>query len=122
MRNTNNCSDTAHLAAIATGIALSELRELRLYATATLPDIAREKYGAESAVEYAYAETSIQNSSAGEKAGKNPNTCEEAITLSAKEPWKAASDKGVASLKTNSIETLLPATSLTTGHHIIGSK
>ena len=62
-RNAHNRSDSAHLAAIATGPALSELRRLRLYTKETLPDIAHETYGADSAVEYAYAATTIQSCS-----------------------------------------------------------
>ena len=52
-RDAHNHSDSAHLAAIATGPALSELGELRLDTMETLPDIAHETYRADSAVEYA---------------------------------------------------------------------
>ena len=41
-RNAHNRADSAHLAAIATGPALFELRGLRLYNKETLPDIAHE--------------------------------------------------------------------------------
>ena len=83
-RNAHNRSDSAHLAAVATGPALSELRGLRLYAKETLQDIARQTYGADSAVEYAYAATTIQSCSAGENAEITPNTFKEAMTLPAK--------------------------------------
>ena len=73
-RNGHNRSDSAHLAAIATGPALSELRGLRLYTKEILPDIAHETYGANSAVEYAYAATTIQSYSAVENAEITPNT------------------------------------------------
>ena len=118
----NSRSDSAHLAAITTGPALSELRGLRLYTKETLPDIAHETYGADSAVEYAYAATIIQSCSAGENAEIIPNTFEEAITLPAKAQWKAASDKEMASLKNDNVDTLLPATSVPAGHKIIGSR
>ena len=121
-RNAHNRSDSAHLAAVATGPALSELRGLRLYTKETLPDIARETYGADSAVEYAYAATTIQSCSAGENAEITPNTFKEAMTLPAKAQWKAASDKEMASLKKNNVYTLLPATSVPAGHKIIGSR
>ena len=88
----------------------------------TLPDIAHEVYGADSAVEYAYAATNVQNCSAGEKAEIIPNNFKEAMTLPAKAQWKAASDKEVASLKKNNVYTLLPMTAVPTGHKIIGSR
>ena len=121
-RNAHNRSDSAHLAAIATGPTLSELRRLRLYTKETLPDIAHEAYGADSAVEYAYAVTTIQRCSVGENAEITPNTLKEAMTLPAKSQWKAASDKEMASLKKNNVYTLLPATSVPAGHKIIGSR
>ena len=62
-RSAHNRSDSAHLAVNATGSAMSELRELRLYTKETLPDTAHETYGADSAVEYAYAATTIQSCS-----------------------------------------------------------
>ena len=49
--NAHNRSYCAHLAAIATGPALSELRVLRLCTKETLPGIAHETHGADSAVE-----------------------------------------------------------------------
>ena len=98
-RNAQNRSDPAHLAAIATGPTLSELRRLRLYTKETLPDIAHETYGADSAVEYAYAATTIQSFSAGENAEVTPNTFKKAMTLPDKAQYKAASDKEMASLK-----------------------
>ena len=52
-RNAHTRSGFAHLEAIATGPALSELRGLRVYTQETLPDIAHETYGADPAVEYA---------------------------------------------------------------------
>ena len=51
-----------------------------------------------------------------------PNTFKEAMTLQAKAHWKATSDKEVASLKTNSVYTLVPVTAVLTGHKIIGSR
>ena len=71
-RNAHNRSDSAHLAAIATRPALSELRGLRLHTKEILPDIAHETYGADSAVEYAYAATTIQSCSAGKNADTTP--------------------------------------------------
>ena len=91
-RNAHNRSDSAHVAAIATGPALSELRGLRVYTKETMPDIAHETYGADSTVEYAYATTTIQSCSAGENAEITPNTFKEAMTLPVKAQWKAASD------------------------------
>ena len=52
-RNAYNRSDFAHVEAIITGSALSELRGLRLYTNETLPDVVHETHGADSAVEYA---------------------------------------------------------------------
>ena len=102
-RNAHNRSDSAHLAAVATGPALSKLRGLRVYTKETLPDIAHETYGADSAVEYAHAATTIQSCLAGGNAEITPNTFQEAITLPAKAQWKAASEKEMASLKNNSV-------------------
>ena len=120
-RNAHNRSDYAHLAAIATGTTLSELRGLRLYAKETLPDIAHETYGTDSAVEYAYAATTIQISSAEENAEITTKTFKEAMTLPAKAQWKVASDNKMASLKramsTPSCRRPVPA-----GHKIIGSR
>ena len=73
-RNSHNRSDSAHLVAIAIGPGLSELRGLTLYTKETLPDIAHETYGADSAVEYACAATTIQSCSTGENAAITPNT------------------------------------------------
>ena len=115
-------SDSAHLAAIATGPELSELRGLRLYAKETLPDIAHETYGADSAVAYTYATATIQSCSAGENAEITPNTFKEVMPLPAKAQRKAASDKEMASLKKNNVCTLLPATSVPAGHKIIGGR
>ena len=80
-RNVHNRSDSAHLAAIATGPVLSELRGLRLYTKETLPDTAHETYGADSTVEYAYAATTNQSCSTAEI---TPNNLKEAMTLPAK--------------------------------------
>ena len=60
-RNAHNRSDCAHPTAIATGPALSELRGLKLYTKEIMPDTAHETYRANSAVEYVYAATTIQN-------------------------------------------------------------
>ena len=78
--------------------ALSELRGLRLYTKETLLDIAHDMYGADSAVEYAYAATTIQKCSAGDDAEITPHTFKEAMTLPAKAQWKATSDKKMESL------------------------
>ena len=121
-RNAHNRSYYSHPAAIATGPALSDLRGLRLYTKETLPDIARETNGADSAPEHAYAATTIQSCSAGENAEIAPNTFEEVMTQPAKAHWKAASDKEMASLKKNYVFTLLPATSVFAGRKIIGSR
>ena len=51
-----------------------------------------------------------------------PNTFKEAMTLPAKAHWKAASDKGVASLNNNNVYTLVPATAVPAGHKIVGSR
>ena len=87
-RNANNRSDSAHLAMITTGPALSELRWLRLYTKEILPDIAHETYEADSAIEYAYAATTIQSCSVGENAEKISNTFKEAMTLGVKRSGK----------------------------------
>lgn len=50
-----------------------------------------------------------------------PNTLKQVVTLPAKLEWKTASDKKVASLKNNSVYTLLPATAVPIGHRIVGS-
>ena len=88
----------------------------------SVPDIAHETHGAESAVEYAYAAINVRNCSVGENMEVIPNTFKQAMTLPAKAQWKAASDKEVASLKTNNVYTLLPMTAVPTGHKIIGSR
>ena len=121
-RNAHSRSDSAQLAAIATGPTLSDFRGLRLFTKETLPDITHETYGADSTGEYAYAATTIQSCSAGENAEIPPNTFEEAMTLPAKVPCKAASDKKMASLKKKNVCTLLPATFVLAGHEIIGSR
>ena len=122
-RNThNNRSDSAHLEAIATGPTLSEIRGLRLYTKEILPDIAHETYGADSAVEYAYAAPTIKRCLAGENAELTPKTFKEATTLPAKAQWKAASDKELASLKKNNVYTHLPVTSDPAGYKMIGSR
>ena len=59
-RNAENRSDSTHLAAITTGPAMSDLRELRLYTKEILLDIVHETYGADSSIEYASATTTIQ--------------------------------------------------------------
>lgn len=50
------------------------------------------------------------------------NALKEPMALLAKAQWKAASEKELASLKNNKANILLPATSLSTGHKIIGSR
>ena len=50
-RNAYNRSDSAYLAAIATGPALSELRGQRLYTKESLPHIAHEAYGSDYSLE-----------------------------------------------------------------------
>ena len=52
-KKADNRSNSAPPAAIITGPALSELCGLRLYANTTLLNMAHEKYGADSTVEYA---------------------------------------------------------------------
>ena len=118
-RNAHNRLDSSHLAAIATGPALSELRGLRLYTKETLPDIAHETYGADSPVEYAYAAAIILTCSAGENAEIAPNTFKEAMTLPAEMQWKAALDKEMSSLKNHNVYTFLPVTSVPAGRKII---
>ena len=87
-----------------------------------MPDIAHETYGADSAIGYVYAATVTQSCLAGENAEITSNTFKEAMTLPAKVQWIAASDKEVASLKNHNVYTLLPVTSVPTGHKIIGSR
>lgn len=61
------------LVAIATCPALSELRGLRLYRQATLPDVAHETNRADPVVKYAYAATNVQCRLATENAEPPPN-------------------------------------------------
>ena len=44
------------------------------------------------------------------------------MTLPANAQWKAASDKEVATLKKNNVDTLLLVTSVPAGHKIIGNR
>ena len=90
-RNANNCSDSAHLSAITTGSALSEVRGLMLSTKKILPDIAHERYGADSAIKYAYAATVLQRCSVGKNAEIIPNTFREAMTLPANDVAKRQS-------------------------------
>ena len=90
-RNANNRSDAAHLAAITTGPALSELVGPRLYTKEILSDTADETYGADSAIEYTYATTIVQSCSAGENAEIFP--FKEAMTLPVKAQRKEALHK-----------------------------
>ena len=83
-RNANSRPNSAHLAATITGPTLSELRELKFYTTISLPDIAHETHGAESAVEYAHAATNVRNCSAGENIAVIPKTFKQTMTLTAK--------------------------------------
>ena len=73
-------------------------------------------------MEYACATTNVQRYSVGEEMEVIPNTFKKAMTLPAKAHWKAASDKEVASLKTNNVYTLVPATAVPAGHKIVGSR
>ena len=118
----NNHSNSSHLATIVNRSALSDFRGLGLYTKNYFPDVAHEMYRAESVVKYAYAATNIQIRSERGKSEIFPNTFKEAMTLPAKAQWKAASDKEVASLKRNNVYTLLPATSVPTGHKVIRSR
>ena len=117
-----SANDSAHLAEIATDSTLSELRRLGLYTKALLPGVVQQTNKAESVEEYACATTNVQRYSVGEKIEVIPNTFKEAMTLPAKAHWKAALDKEVASLKKNNVYTLVPATVVSTGHKIIGSR
>ena len=87
-----------------------------------LPDIAHHAHEAESVVEYACTLTNVQRYSAEEETKEGPNTFKEAMTLPVKVHWKAASDKEIASLKKNNVYTLVLATTVPTGHTIIGSR
>ena len=82
--NADKRSNSAHLAAVTTEPALSELRGLRLCSKATLADIARETYGADPTVEYAYPATTMQSFSARENTELISNTIKEAMTVSVK--------------------------------------
>lgn len=88
----------------------------------TLPYIAYETYGADSAVEYVYAAANVQHCSVGGHTEVIPNTFKEAMTLPAKTQWKAAADKEVASQNRSNVYTLLPMTAVLTGHKIVGSQ
>ena len=123
-RSLRECSanDSAHLAEIATDSTLSELRRLGLCTKALLPDVVHQTNKAESVVEYACATTNVQRYLVGEEMEVIPNTFKETMTLPLKAHWKAASDKEVASLKKNNVYTLVPATAVSTGHKIIGSR
>ena len=77
-------NESAHLAEIATDGPLSELRRLRLYTKALLPDVVQQTNKAESVVEYACATTNVPRYSVGEKMEVIPNTFKEAMTLPAK--------------------------------------
>lgn len=50
------------------------------------------------------------------------NISKEAMTLLAKVQWKTASDKEVTSFKNKNAYTLLPVTSVLSGHKIVGSR
>ena len=121
-RHISNRSISAYLTAITSDRALSELRGLALYITKALLNIAHEIHETESSVEYAYAATYVQSRSMGKKSEIIQNTFKQAITLSTKLEWKAASDMEVASLKRTNVYTILPATYVPTGHKIIGSR
>ena len=73
-------------------------------------------------MEYAYAATNSQSRSVGEEYKIIPNTFKQAMTLPAKLEPKATSDKEVASRKNDNVYTLLPETSVPTGHNITGSR
>ena len=98
-RNAENRSDSTHLAAITTGPAMSDLRELRLYTKEILPDIAHETGDTDPGIAYTYDATTIQNCSVGKTAETTPEKVVEAMTLPAKAQKGAASDKEGASLK-----------------------
>ena len=66
-RNASGSSQSGHLATIATGHTLSELRRLGLYIKRFLPDIAHQTCEQESAGEYIYATVDISKRSAREK-------------------------------------------------------
>ena len=83
-RNASHSSRSGHLATIATGHTLSELRRLDLYIKRFLPDIAHQTCEQESAGKYAYAATDISKRSAGEKVVVIPNTFNEAMSLPAR--------------------------------------
>ena len=91
--NASSPSSSAYLTAIATDGALPKLHDLGLYTTAAMPETARENYGAESAVEYAYAVTNLQSRSVGKELEIIPNTFKQTMTLPAKLDWKVDSDK-----------------------------
>ena len=114
-------NDSAHHAEIATDSTLSKLRRLGLYTKALLPDVVDQTNKAESVVEYACATTTVQSYSVGEKMEVIPNIFKKDMTLPAKAHWKTAPDKEVASLKTNNVYSLVPATAVPAGHKIVGS-
>ena len=88
----------------------------------SLPDVAHQTHGAESVVEYACATTYVERYSAGEETKVVPNTFKEVITLPAEARWKVISNKEVVHLKKNKVYTRVPATTVPTGHKIIGSR
>ena len=82
-RNYSTRLISAYLTVISTDRALFLLRGMGLYITEALLDIVYEAYGAESAVDYAYAATNVQ-SSVREESEIVPNAFKQAMTLSAK--------------------------------------
>lgn len=82
------------------------------------PDVAHQTLEAESVVEYAHTTTKLPGCSVGEKAGRIPNTLNEAIGLPEKERGKVASKKEIDSLRKNNV----PATSVPTRNKLIGSR
>ena len=83
-RNASHSSQSGHLATIATGHTLSELRCLDLYIKRFLPDITHQTCEQESARENAYATIDISKRSVGEKVVVILNTFNEAMSLLAK--------------------------------------
>lgn len=119
--NANNNPTATNLAAIHDGKSISELRRLGLFTIVALLDVMHQTCGAESIVEYDDTTTSRSNFSAEKKVMKLKlsKAFSEAMSLSAEQNRKTASNKETASLTTNTVNACVPAISIPTGNKVI---
>ena len=102
---------------------LHKLRQLGIYTNTDTPDTAHQLDVEAVAAQVAYTMTNTQPScSGGGESDRVSSTFKEAMGLPQTARWKTTLDKEIASLEKRGVFDLVPITSVSAGHKVVGNR